>query len=543
MLVFISHSSSDNVIVGKIVEELESNGMKCWLSSRDIKPGATWAASIMDGIESSSVMLLVLTKTANSSQQVSREVEEAVRLNIPIVPIIVGEFEVSKNIKYFINSHQWINVPSKLHSDWVTIVIDTLKIQHDAKSTIGTVAEADTSAKRYKDQGNTRKVSKALLLILVTSLAMVLIKTVVFKQSAFISGIQAMESEDYTLAAQLFDDYARTHPEDSLHMTALYNCARASRLAGLQTTGERYLAVVNEYPDEFSSQLALFWAAKFFDSAGMRSEALQVHLRIIQDDSIEIPLRIYSLSVYGDYMYDISAYSNAIALYQECVQLSDSLIHLVPDIDIMTDFRIPEIVDYPAKCAYRIALILISELNYSSVTFENAAQFTDLKIEAETWLAKCLTYNVDDYFMAACSEAVKLNVEYAKAIALISPPEKLVLDSTSVDEYYNVLNDEIYQPSIQNALIILRVIYDKSKEDGIITPSEIELINRSATLIDSHMPGATADLGIPDSVYSSRSYSIGPYSRQMTDLTEYDVTLLPFWDPKSKQTSYPIWVR
>ena len=67
----------------------------------------------MEGIESSSVMLLLLSESSNASQQVVREVEEAVGRNIQIVPVIMGKFNIAKGLKYFINSHQWIETSDK----------------------------------------------------------------------------------------------------------------------------------------------------------------------------------------------------------------------------------------------------------------------------------------------------------------------------------------------------------------------------------------------------------------------------------------------
>jgi hypothetical protein len=38
--VFVSYASQDAAIANSIVEHLESQGLKCWIAPRDVKPGA-----------------------------------------------------------------------------------------------------------------------------------------------------------------------------------------------------------------------------------------------------------------------------------------------------------------------------------------------------------------------------------------------------------------------------------------------------------------------------------------------------------------------
>jgi len=496
----------------------------------------------MEAIESSSAMLLLLTETANSSQQVSREVEEAVRHSIPVVPVILGNFQVSKNLKYFINSHQWINASSKSPKDWIPAIVDTLKLQLNiTDSEITSDESIPSNAKKYTKKSS-RFNSKAITVFIVVCITVVLLKFLVFRESDFDRAVRMMEAEDYVSAAQLFNDFAQANPDDSLRISAMYNCARASRLAGLRTTGERYLAVVEEYPDAFISQLALFWAAKFFDSAGMRSEAFAVHSELIENDSIEIALRIRSFSIVGDHMYDVSAFSMAEFLYIECVGISDKLKPRIPEILLLTNASIPEIRDYPAKCSYRIATILISDINFTSVSAENVAQIAAQKREAESWLGKCITYNVSEYFIAACGKAGDLYVDFANAVFSMDPPVSIT-DSEAVDEFYNQLHIQFYEPQMQHAIDILKTAVERSLADGVVTDAEHVLINQFATQIDDLSPGATFALCIPDSIYTAPSRALGPYSREMFDLTRFDTKLIPFWYSHSKLTSYPVWVQ
>ncbi len=109
MNIFISHSSEDFEIAKKVCGLLEENGYRCFLAPRDIRSGYEYAEEIMNGIESSELMLLFLSEKANQSPHVLREVERAVSKHIPIIVYKLEELELSKSMEYFIMSHQWVS--------------------------------------------------------------------------------------------------------------------------------------------------------------------------------------------------------------------------------------------------------------------------------------------------------------------------------------------------------------------------------------------------------------------------------------------------
>lgn len=106
MNLFISHSSHDFAMAKDICELLEENEYKCFLAPRDIRSGHEYAEEIMNGIESSELMLLLLSEKANQSPHVLREVERAVSKCIPIIVCKLEEVDLSKSMEYFLMSHQ-----------------------------------------------------------------------------------------------------------------------------------------------------------------------------------------------------------------------------------------------------------------------------------------------------------------------------------------------------------------------------------------------------------------------------------------------------
>lgn len=110
--VFLSHSSLDRKIADRLLKALEAEGLNCWVSHRDIDPGAEWAETIYDAIASSSAMILLFTGNSNESWQVRNELDIATNLKIPIIPVRFDTTPISKSVRYFTNSHQWMEAPS-----------------------------------------------------------------------------------------------------------------------------------------------------------------------------------------------------------------------------------------------------------------------------------------------------------------------------------------------------------------------------------------------------------------------------------------------
>lgn len=116
MQIFISHSSKNGDVAKRVCTYLEEKGEKCFLAPRDIRPGKEYAEEIINGIDSSQYMVLLISKEANSSPHVLREVERAVSKSIPILVYKLEEVELSKSLEYFLMTHQWFD--AKMQGDY-----------------------------------------------------------------------------------------------------------------------------------------------------------------------------------------------------------------------------------------------------------------------------------------------------------------------------------------------------------------------------------------------------------------------------------------
>ena|SRR5665213_1961973 len=107
--VFISHSTKDKAAGDAVCAALEANGVRCWIAPRDIKPGENWATSILNGIASCRMMVLVFSTHTNDSQHIRREVERAVHRGIPIAPLRISDVMPQGDLEYFLSSSHWMD--------------------------------------------------------------------------------------------------------------------------------------------------------------------------------------------------------------------------------------------------------------------------------------------------------------------------------------------------------------------------------------------------------------------------------------------------
>jgi len=133
--VFISHSTKDKDIADAALSCLESNGLKCWIAPRDIVPGSDWAESLIDGIDYSSGLVLILSQHSNQSPQVRRELERAVSRGITIFPLVIEKLQPSKWMQYYISAHQWHDASDVPLNKALIDLVDAIKTDQDASET------------------------------------------------------------------------------------------------------------------------------------------------------------------------------------------------------------------------------------------------------------------------------------------------------------------------------------------------------------------------------------------------------------------------
>lgn len=106
--VFISHSSKDASIAVRICEELERNGIECWIAPRDVTPGKKYAACIVEAIRASQAMLVIFSDHTNASNPVVSELECAMKNEVDVIPLRVGNPRPNDEMEYYLSSRHWL---------------------------------------------------------------------------------------------------------------------------------------------------------------------------------------------------------------------------------------------------------------------------------------------------------------------------------------------------------------------------------------------------------------------------------------------------
>lgn len=105
---FISYSSKDYDIAAKVREMLENSGLLCWMAPASIPGGADYSEVIVDAIEKSSGMVLVLTENSQESKWVPKELDIAITADKVIFPVHMDSSAIIKKIHFRITDSQVI---------------------------------------------------------------------------------------------------------------------------------------------------------------------------------------------------------------------------------------------------------------------------------------------------------------------------------------------------------------------------------------------------------------------------------------------------
>jgi hypothetical protein len=107
--VFVSYSHKDKPVADAVVAGMENRGICCWFAPRDITPGSSWGEAIINAIEGSRIMVIILSGNSNRSSQVVREVERAVANNVIIIPFRIEDMQPFGALAYFLSTERWLD--------------------------------------------------------------------------------------------------------------------------------------------------------------------------------------------------------------------------------------------------------------------------------------------------------------------------------------------------------------------------------------------------------------------------------------------------
>ena len=151
--VFVSYARTDKERVLELAGKLRAAGVSLWLDTSGIDAATLWGEQIVNALESSKVLLLMLTESAVESKNVAREVMLVSERNGNILPVHLEPIQIPPTLKYQLAGIQHVECFKQGDST------DSLKTIVRALQRLGVkvaAASAETKAAAPAVQADTR---------------------------------------------------------------------------------------------------------------------------------------------------------------------------------------------------------------------------------------------------------------------------------------------------------------------------------------------------------------------------------------------------
>lgn len=108
--VFVSYSTKDKSFVDALVNKLENNKLRCWYAPRDIPAGMECPKATALAIRESKLIVLILSKYANLSPEITHELTLASNHKKPVIPVKIDDILPNENLEYHLTNRHWLDV-------------------------------------------------------------------------------------------------------------------------------------------------------------------------------------------------------------------------------------------------------------------------------------------------------------------------------------------------------------------------------------------------------------------------------------------------
>jgi TolB-like protein/Tfp pilus assembly protein PilF len=137
--VFVSYASQDAAVAQRVCAALEAAGLPCWIAPRDVRAGESYAAAIVQAINSCWMLILVLSKGAIESSHVLREVERASSKKRPVLSIRMDTTPLPPDLEYFLSANQWLDASGGPVEQILPALVESVR-DHESAPGVSTTA-------------------------------------------------------------------------------------------------------------------------------------------------------------------------------------------------------------------------------------------------------------------------------------------------------------------------------------------------------------------------------------------------------------------
>ena len=141
---FICYSSKDGAAALGIVDSLEAEGLKCWISARDVPPGQNYQETIVQALEAAQGLIFLFSDDSARSGEIRKELSIAGSIDIPVYPLRLTPVVPTGALRYELATRQWIDLfPDRTKG--LRKLIETIR-KGDRAGTDGAIAAASAPA-------------------------------------------------------------------------------------------------------------------------------------------------------------------------------------------------------------------------------------------------------------------------------------------------------------------------------------------------------------------------------------------------------------
>jgi len=107
--IFISHSSEDKRAARAVASYLRHRGWTVWIDEAGIEGGKNWRSELIQALEGTWVVVLLVSLQSMQSRWVTREIEAADRLGLQVIPLVIDEAPFPDSLRMILSGVQQID--------------------------------------------------------------------------------------------------------------------------------------------------------------------------------------------------------------------------------------------------------------------------------------------------------------------------------------------------------------------------------------------------------------------------------------------------
>ena len=180
--VFISYKSEDKEQAAWVRENLEANGISCWMAPESIPGGSNYAMEIVGAMSRCHCVVVVMTAKTLTSMWVDKEIELALNMQKTVLPFMLEQVALVGSYQLYLSNVQQYAAYKNPNEALKELIRDVRKVKGDRGATPKIVT-------RRPAQANGLGVTGVLSLILGLAIAVLLLWLVVREVGSPLLGI------------------------------------------------------------------------------------------------------------------------------------------------------------------------------------------------------------------------------------------------------------------------------------------------------------------------------------------------------------------